>query len=86
MASIEKIEQEEGLELTYGQRAVGLKFNPGGNPLVDDIKYSYANIIDNLDKLRSETEDMEVIRMLSIAITEVQTSQMWAVKAVTWKS
>ena len=28
--------------------------------------------------------DPEVKRMISVAITELQTSQMWAVKAVTW--
>ena len=27
----------------------------------------------------------EVSRMLSVAITDAQTAQMWAVKAVTWQ-
>ena len=34
---------------------------------------------------REYTNDDEVKRMLSIAITELQSAQMWAVKAVTWK-
>jgi hypothetical protein len=35
--------------------------------------------------LRESTESSEVKRMVSIAITEAQTAQMWAVKAITWK-
>jgi hypothetical protein len=50
----------EGRELSYGEKAVGLGFNPGANP--------------------------EVKRMASVAITELQTAQMWAVKAITWQS
>jgi hypothetical protein len=30
--------------------------------------------------------DPEIKRMYSIAITEAQTAQMWAVKAATWRT
>ena len=33
-------------ELTYGQKAVGLTFNPSNNPKVQEIKELYAKIID----------------------------------------
>lgn len=72
-------------ELTYGEKAVGLTFNPGGNPQVNTIKTKFAAVIDELNDARSATENGEVKRQLSIAITEAQTSQMWAVKAVTWQ-
>ena len=36
-----------------------------------------------MDALRKTTESAEVKRMCSIAITEAQTAQMWAVKALT---
>lgn len=70
--------------LTFGQKAVGLDFNPGGDPLVHDLKRRYADLIDDLNSLRGLASP-EVARMLSVAITEAQTSQMWAIKGITWK-
>ena len=72
-------------ELTFGEKAVGLTFNPGGHEKVNAIKQKQAEYIDLLDKYRQETTNSEVKRQLSVAITEAQTSQMWAVKAVTWQ-
>jgi hypothetical protein len=72
-------------ELTFGERAVGLTFNPSGNDDVDAIKKAFANTIDILNDLRSATPDPEIKRMLSIAVTDAQSAQMWAVKAVTWR-
>jgi hypothetical protein len=72
-------------ELTFGEKAVGLTFNPGGNLAVDTIKRQFADVINELHQHREETSSPEVKRMLSIAITEAQTAQMWAVKAVTWQ-
>jgi hypothetical protein len=75
--------------LTFGENAVGLGFNPGGDPKVDKIKTLYAEIIDILNSERypksDNTETNEINRLLSIAITEAQGSQMWAVKSLTWK-
>ena len=70
---------------TYGERAVGLSFNPSNDSKVDFIKKKYAEIIDELDYLRKTSESSEVKRLASIAITEAQTAQMWAVKGITWK-
>lgn len=74
-------------ELTYGQRAVGLTFNPSGDPKVQSIKEKFAAIIDELNDMRPayDGKPNEVSRMLAIAITESQTAQMWAVKAATWR-
>jgi hypothetical protein len=71
--------------MTFGEKAVGLTFNPGGHPDVEAIKRDFATIIDRLNVLRLDAKTHEVIRRLKIAITEAQTAQMWAVKAVTWK-
>lgn len=76
-------------ELTYGQKAVGLNFNPSGDEKVQKLKELYAEIIDIHNVLRfeeqsSEDSDGEKIRLNSIAITEAQGSQMWSVKAATW--
>lgn len=72
-------------ELTFGQKAVGRNFNPSNDPYVDKMKQHYADIIDQLNELRSQTDDPEVKRLCSVAITEAQGAQMWAVKAITWK-
>jgi hypothetical protein len=69
---------------TFGEKAVGLNFNPSGNPEVQELKELYARIIDiHNDALKGET-DGEKIRLRKIAITEAQGDQMWGVKAATW--
>ena len=79
-------ENGSGPAQTYGQKAVGLSFNPSKDSSVDRFKQFYAHIIDDLNALRMGSEDPEVKRLCSVAITEAQSAQMWAVKAVTWKS
>jgi hypothetical protein len=74
----------ENRPFTYGEKACGVNFNPGGNPVVDQIKRDFADIVDKLNNTREAATNPEVKRMLSVAITEAQTAQMWAVKAVTW--
>jgi len=76
-------------ELTFGEKAVGLAFNPGGSPQVNKVKAVYAAIIDDLNDQREVAKtanDGEKVRLFSVAITEVQAAQMWAVKAITWQS
>lgn len=70
---------------TYGMKAVGLDFNPNGNVRVKNLKEAAANFIDQVNNLREQSDDPEIKRMASIAITEAQTAQMWAVKAATWQ-
>ncbi len=76
-------------ELTFGEKAVGLTFNPSGDPLVQEAKELYAKIIDLADAVR-KTEmgsgPSERVRLASIAITEAQGAQMWLVKAITYKN
>lgn len=77
---------EETRELTYGEKAVGLTFNPSGDSAVTNTKKYYAQIIDDMFCLRSDPRTTpEQARLYSIAITEAQAAQMWAVKAITWK-
>lgn len=81
-------------ELTYGEKAVGLTFNPSGDAKVQEVKEAYAKIIDLCNLLRENEKTLgkaggipngEKMRLFSVAITEAQTAQMWAVKAITWK-
>ncbi len=69
---------------TYGQKAVGARFNPSENTEVDTCKQRLADAIDQMDDLRGQSKSQEQKRLCSIAITELQTAQMWAVKAITW--
>ena len=70
--------------MTFGEKAVGLSFNLSADPAVTSIKINVAEFIDQMHELRNTTSDPEVKRMASVAITEAQTAQMWAVKAITW--
>lgn len=73
----------EDRELTFGEKAVGLTFNPSGDQTVHELKEAYAKVIDILDDMRGNRS--EKARLASIAITESQGAQMWAVKAATWR-
>jgi hypothetical protein len=87
VAIVDSISKAIPTELTFGQKAVGLTFNPSGNPLVNHIKQKHADVIDILHDLRSEPSNKfpsEIGRHASVAITENETAQMRAVKAVTW--
>lgn len=72
-------------ELTYGQRAVGLNFNPDGAESVRIAKQGCADLIDQIHKIELSTNDPETKRMAAIAIDKLQTAQMWAVKVITWQ-
>ena len=72
-------------ELTFGEKAVGLTFNPSGDPHVNIMKGLYAQIIDICNDGRQLVQSPETKRLFSIAITEAQSAQMWAVKAITWR-
>lgn len=72
-------------ELTYGEKAVGLTFNPTGDQTVYNIKKAFAVAIDQIqDERARDATPSEKGAMLTLAIREAQTAQMWAVKAVMW--
>lgn len=69
---------------SYGDKAVGLTFNPSGDPDVARVKQLYADIINFCNDERRGCSG-EKARLYSVAITEAQAAQMWAVKAITWR-
>ena len=72
--------------LTFGEKAVGLTFNPSGDPIVEEIKRGYAKLIDLYHmKRQSLMAGSEAHRLYAVAITTAQDAQMWGVKAATWK-
>ena len=72
-------------EQTFGEKAVGLSFNPSGDDAVAQCKRGFAAVIDQMNDLRNNSDNADVKRMASVAITEAQTAQMWGVKAITWR-
>ena len=69
-------------KLTEGQYRVGVSFNPSNNPAVDSIKFKAAELIDELAAIAAD-RDHPGARCASIAMTEIESGAMWAVKAVT---
>lgn len=86
MVSEDNTIQGQALAQTYGEKAVGLTFNPSSNPTVITLKKNLVDFIDQCNSNRASATDPEVKRMYSVAITEAQTAQMWAVKASTWSN
>lgn len=70
---------------TYGEKAVGLNFNPSGESAVTNAKRMFAELIDEMNTLRNVTTSENVKRYASISITELQQAQMWVVKTLTWE-
>lgn len=76
----------EGSDLSFGQRAVGLTFNPSGDEAVHNCKLGFAALIDQMHDLRATSDSPEQCRHASVAITELESAQMRAVKALTWRA
>lgn len=80
-----KLTMSETRELTHGEKAAGVTFNPSNNPTVDSVKSKFAIIIDELNDLRGAAASGEAKRYYSKAISYAEDAQMNAVKAVTWQ-
>lgn len=78
-----------GRTLTYGEKAVGLTFNPSNDPTVQKLKELYAEIIDLVVSIPVNPPAngfvSEKTMMLDQAVRYAQTAQMWAVKVATSK-
>lgn len=75
--------EPKGPELTYGQKAVGLTFNPSGDLKVRHLKEIFAEAIDTLATHLAEGYLADEIR--KEAVMRAIDAQMWAVKTVTFK-
>lgn len=73
-------------ELTFGEKAVGLAFNPSGDQKVQRVKELYAEIIDLLTDgdLDNGATGLKG-RILGRAINDAIVAQMLAVKYITFK-
>lgn len=64
--------------ITLGQKRVQRNFNPSANAQVEDLKESYALLIDKVEGIRNSSNGREI----ALAQTELETSCMYAVKAL----
>ncbi len=76
-------------KMTYGEKAVGLAFNPSGDSEVDKVKKLFAEVIDlcweGMRKGSGAYADLTKSSLYREAIAHAMTAQMWAVKAITFK-
>ena len=75
-------------ELTFGEKAVGLNFNPSNDPKVQEVKEYFARVIDVIHNLPVDpTPTFPSLRNIIItgAIIQCIRAQMEVVKALTWK-
>jgi hypothetical protein len=79
-------------ELTAGEKAVGLTFNPSGDEKVAKLKSLFAEAFDtveqSVDVNSEEDRNYSLARarkMRDAALHEIVSAQMWAVKVATWK-
>ena len=79
------------IPLTYGQKMVGLSFNPSGNDKVAKAKQLMAEAIDLVEEAHAERTDKgnimcsrETASFRTNAVMETITAQMAIVKYLTW--
>ncbi|KFC19382.1 hypothetical protein [Chryseobacterium sp. FH1] len=70
-------------ELTFGQKAVGLNFNPSGDDKVGQVKQTFATLIDNVV---NEHESPSILKNLfqEMAVKSLVSAQMAVVKFITY--
>jgi hypothetical protein len=77
---------KETQELTYGQKMVGLSFNPSGLDVVGQTKQYFADLIDKAHEIRMKSPvSQATFDLCATAISQLLIAQMVAVKLLTWK-
>ena len=76
-------------ELTYGQKQVGLTFNPSQNEEVHQIKLKAAELIDEINDQRSMAMSAgrsgEILAQYTLGIRAAEDASYRGVKAATWQ-
>ena len=69
-------------ERTLGAHRVGVAFNPTRSTAVAAIKRQAAALIDAIERIDARGSQ-EIVRLKALAMTDVESAAMWAVKAAT---
>ena len=84
--------EEVQRELTFGEKAVGLTFNPSGDEKVNEAKRLMANALDLLQQVELEKSDYGKVKQdweanvfRTNAFNKIVDAQMALVKYITWR-
>jgi hypothetical protein len=69
-------------EMTLGESRCHINFNPSADDKIGTFKRMMADAIDYCHKLSLESLDPEADRCFEIAMTELETAQMYAIKGI----
>lgn len=80
--------EENTREMTAGEKAVGLTFNPSGDERVAKVKELFAEAFDIVEKsVPADDGTISTARKRKLrdaALHEIVSAQMWAVKVITY--
>ena len=76
------MENKPQQKMTLGESRCHINFNPSSDDKIGTFKRMMADAIDYLNNLQNESLDPEADRCFEIAITELETAQMYAVKGI----
>lgn len=71
-------------ELSFGEKRVGISFNPSKLPEVDEVKRKHAFLINYMKSIQDDATNPEVKRLCAESMTQLETACMFAVKALTY--
>lgn len=78
--------EENKDELSFGEKVVGITFNPANDPKVQEVKQLAARMLDILEEHANQFPASPIkIELFSHAIGEVLNAQMSVVKVLTFK-
>ncbi len=76
------MEEMKNREVTLGEKRCHVNFNPSADDKISQFKRMMANAIDFMNDESNASNDPEAKRCFSIAMTELETAQMYGVKGI----
>jgi hypothetical protein len=69
-------------DMTLGERRCHIGFNPSSDDKIGTFKRMMADAIDYMNNESNATSDPEAKRCFALAMTELETAQMYGVKGI----
>jgi hypothetical protein len=69
-------------EMTLGEKRCHIGFNPSADDKIGTFKRMMADAIDYMNNESNATTDTEAKRCFALAMTELETAQMYGVKGI----
>jgi hypothetical protein len=74
--------EQTNKKLTLGEKRCHIDFNPSSDDKIGTFKRMMADAIDYMNNELSATNDPEAKRVFALAMTELETAQMYGVKGI----